>query len=236
MYSYPFFQNFTILRLVPFIFFWVNSFSVLAQKKQENPYRASKMGEEAMAIHLSGFAPLGYIGGKIGTDIPLKMIEKRGFKGFHAGRNFIEWYITADAGLIHSKNNFENFSLSAELIYRKLSGYNGWFWQLSPLGVGGNYVLAPFGSETPAPSSGLVVHPLLDKNIYVTPSVSAGLGRDFALRKGRRSGFPLVLCAKVGVGSMLPYKTFGYLVPTAEFSIGYRFSGLAIATRQVRRS
>jgi hypothetical protein len=209
--------------------------SISAQKKP-NSNRTSKMSEEAIALHLSGFAPLGYVGGKIGADIPIKMIEKRGFKGFLAGRNFREWYLTGEMGMMHKANSYENFSVLAELTYRRVGGQNGWFVQVSPIGVGGNYVLPAFGAEIPAPSSGITSHPLLARKWYVTPSVSMGFGRDFALRKGKRSGLPLVIYGKVGIGSMLPYKTVGYLVPTGELGIGYRFSGLAIATRQVRRS
>ncbi len=218
------------------ICFFIAPLSINAQKKKDKSSRTSKLGEEALALHISGFAPLGYLGGKIGVDIPLKIIEKRGFKGFRAGRDFIEWYITAETGLMHRKNDFENFSASVELTYRRLGGQNGWFWQITPIGVGANYIIPPFGKEIAAPSSGIVSHPLLEKKWYVTPSVSVGFGRDFALSGGRRTGFPLVIYGKIGIGSMLPYKTFGYLVPTAELGIGYRFSGLAIATRQVRRS
>ena len=224
-----FFLFITMCILVP-------PLSINAQKKQDNPFNSKKMGEEALALHISGFAPLGYVGGKLGVDIPLKIIEKRGFKGFRAGRNFIEWYLTAEAGMMHRTNDFENFSASVELTYRRLSGVNGWFWQITPIGVGANYVIPPFGTEVAAPSSGIISHPLLEKKWYVTPSLSLGMGRDFALSGGRHTGFPLVIYGKIGIGSMLPYKTFGYLVPTAELGIGYRFSGLAIATRQVRRS
>lgn len=225
----------TLFLLISFYIFSA-PLSIFGQKKQENPFRASKLGEEAIALRISGFVPLGYLGVKLGADIPLKIIEKRGFKGFLAGRNFIEWYVTGDVDWMHKEGSFENFSLATELVYRRLEGQNGWFWQVSPIGVGGNYVLPPFGTETPAPSSGIVSHVLLNRKWYVTPSVSVGFGRDFALHKGRRSGLPLVIYSKLGVRSMLPYKTFGYLVPTAELGIGYRFSGLAIATRQVRRS
>ncbi len=229
-----------MIKSTIFLFITISIFiaplSINAQKKQDNPFRASKLGEEAMALHISGFAPLGYVGGKFGVDIPLKIIEKRGFKGFRAGRNFIEWYITTELGWMHREGDFENFSAAVELTYRRLGGSNGWFWQITPIGVGANYVIPPFGTEIAAPSSGTTSHPLVEKKWYVTPSVSLGLGRDFALSKGRRSGLPLVIYGKIGIGSLLPYKTFGYLVPTAELGIGYRFSGLAIATRQVRRS
>ncbi len=223
-------------HIVLFVLLLVAPLSISAQKKKENSFRDSKMGEEAMALHISGFAPLGYVGGKLGVDIPIKIIEKRGFKGFSAGRNFIEWYLTPEIGMIHRAQDFEIFTATVELTYRRLSGVNGWFWQVTPIGVGGSYVIPPFGTDIAAPSSGTTSHPLVERKWYVTPSVSIGLGRDFALAKGRRTGLPLVIYGKVGIGSMLPYKTFGFLVPTAELGIGYRFSGLAIATRQVRRS
>ena len=224
------------LTFLFFIFFFTIPLSISAQKKPENPYRSSHLGEEAMALHISGFAPLGYLGGKLGVDLPIKIIEKRGFKGFHAGRDFREWYATIEAVFMHRVGAYENMGLSAELTYRRVEGMNGWFWQVSPIGVGGNYVMPPNFSEVAAPSSGTMAHPLLARKWYVTPSVSLGFGRDFALSKGRRSGLPLVIYSKIGIGSMLPYKTFGYLVPTAELGFGYRFSSLAIATRQVRRS
>ena len=226
-------KKFTFLFLLTVI----TPLSIWAQKKGDNPYRNSKLGEEAMSLHISGFAPLGYFGGKIGTDVPIKIIEKRGFKGFRAGRDFREWYATGEIGWLHSPNNYENLTLTAELMYRRIEGINGWFWQISPIGVGGNYVLPPnFKDTISATSSDTIRHPLLGRKWYVTPSVSIGFGRDFALSKGRRSGLPLVIYGKIGISSMFPYKKFGYLVPTAELGFGYRFSGLAIATRQVRRS
>lgn len=210
--------------------------SIFAQKKKGNPFKTSKLADEAMALHISGFAPLGYIGGKLGTDIPIKMIEKRGFKGFRAGRDFREWYATAEMGWQHKAGSYENLSVSAELMYRRLEGMNGWFWQISPIGIGGNYVLPPNFKDSIATVGDTTRHPLLGRKWYVTPSLSIGFGRDFALHNGRRSGLPLVIYGKIGISSMLPYKTFGYLVPTAELGIGYRFPSLAIATRQVRRS
>lgn len=215
---------------------WIVPLSVWAQKKPLNAHRTSKMGEEAMSLHISSFAPLDFIGGKLGTDIPMKIIEKRGFKGFHAGRDFREWYITAEAGWLHKTNSYENLMVSAELMYRRVGGLNGWFWQISPLGVGGNYVLPPNFKDTLHAQTDTTRHALLGRKWYVTPLFSIGFGRDFAIRNGRRSGLPLVIYGKIGIGAMLPYQKFGYLVPTAEFGFGYRFSGLAIATREVRRS
>lgn len=226
----------TTAVLILCFFCWAAPLSIWAQKKPLNPHRTSKMGEEAMALHISGFAPLDFLGGKIGTDIPIKMIEKRGFKGFRAGRDFREWYITAEAGWQHKANNYENLLISAELMYRRVEGMNGWFLQVSPIGVGGNYVLPPNFKDTLRSQTDTTRHALLGRKWYVTPLVSVGFGRDFAIRNGRRSGLPLVIYGKIGVGAMLPYKKYGYLVPTAELGLAYRFSGLAIATREVRRS
>ncbi len=226
----------TLLSIIVFCLF-IAPLSMWAQKKKakDKSISASKLGEEAMALHISGFAPWGYLGGKFGTDIPIRITEKRGFQGFRAGRNFREWYITADAGWQTKKNAYDNFSISAELVHRRLEGMNGWFWQVSPIGVGGNYVLSPIFKDSLSLPKDTSQHALLGRKWYVTPSLSVGFGRDFALRKGRRSGLPLVIYGKIGLSSLLPYKTFGYLVPSAELGIGYRFSGLAIATRQVRR-
>jgi hypothetical protein len=224
----------TILFITAICLF-AHPLSIFCQKKPKNAHTIRKMGEEAMSLHLSGFAPLDFVGGKFGTDIPIRIVEKRGFKGFHAGRNFRELYINAELGWQHKQNAYDNFSASVELMFRRVSGRNGWFWQVSPLGVGGNYVMPPLFKDSVGVPKDTSRHALLGRKLYVTPSVSIGFGRDFALSKGKRSGLPLVIYGKIGLSSMLPYKTFGYLVPTAELGLGYRFSGLAIATRQVRR-
>lgn len=212
--------------------------SLKAQQKQkrENPWRKSKAGEEAIALKISGLAPLGYFGGRIGADIQIRSIEKRGRNTLSADRQFREWYISTDATWLHRPTDFEAFGLSAEFTIRRVGGRNGWFWQITPLGFGGNYVLPAFDFETNAPSSGgKLPHPLLDREWYLTPSVSAGIGRDFAIRRRRITDFPMVMTFKIGMASLLPYQTFGYLVPSAELSIGYRFQRLTIRSRQIRR-
>lgn len=210
--------------------------SIFAQKKQkENPYRRAYREAEPIAFRLSGIGSLNNIyGGKFSIDFPMKIVEQRGLRGVFGGRDFTETYITMDVGFFHKQAAFEDVSLSLEWVYRRISD-NGYFFQLSPIGVGGHRVLLPFGDSIPAPSSGLKQHPLTEKKWYVAPSVSVGFGRDFAVKRRQWRGAPLILMGKIGVTSLLPYKTFGYLIPTAELSLGYRFQGLSIAARQVRR-
>jgi hypothetical protein len=193
--------------------------SIFAQKKQkENPYRRAYREAEPIAFRLSGIGSLNNVyGGKFSIDFPMKIVEQRGLRGVFGGRDFTETYITMDAGLFRKQAAFEDISLSLEWVYRRISD-NGYFFQLSPIGVGEHRVLLPFGEKW-----------------YVAPSVSVGFGRDFAVKRRQWRGAPLILMGKIGITSLLPYKTFGYLIPTAELSLGYRFQGLSIAARQVRR-
>jgi hypothetical protein len=210
--------------------------SIFAQKKQsKNPFRRAYREAEPIAFRLSGVGSLNTIwGGKLSMDFPLKIVEQRGLNGVFGGRNFTETYITLDAGVLHKNAAFEDAFVALEYTYRRM-GENGYFFQLSPIGVGGHRVLLPFGDSLAAPSSGFKQDPLTLKKWYVGPSVSVGFGRDFSVKRRTWRGIPLILMGKVGITSLLPYKTYGYLIPTAELSIGYRFQGLTIAARQVRR-
>jgi hypothetical protein len=225
-----FFKKIVLLLLI------FTPLSIFAQKKQKaNPYRRAYREAEPLAFRLSGVGSFANTyGGKLSIDFPLKIVEKRGLRGVFGGRDFTESYITLDAGILHKPTAFEDATVSIEWVYRRISD-NGYFYQISPLGVGGHYVLLPFGDSLPAPSSGVKQHPLTERKWYVAPSVSVGFGRDFAVKRRSWRGMPLILMAKLGVTSLLPYKTFGYIMPTAELSIGYRFQGLSIAARQVRR-
>lgn len=210
--------------------------SIFAQKKQkDNPYRRAYRESEPLAIRLSGVGTLiNAYGGQFSIDFPLKIVEERGLRGVFGGRNFTETFVTMNAGLLHKPSAFEDISLSFDWVYRRMSG-NGYFAQISPLGIGGHYVLPPFGDSLPAPSSGLKPHPLTDRKWYIAPSVSIGFGRDFSVKRRSWRGIPLILMGKVGITSLLPYKKYGYLIPTAELSLGFRFQGLSIAARHVRR-
>jgi hypothetical protein len=210
--------------------------SIFAQKKQkDNPYRRAYREAEPLAFRLSGVGSLiDAYGGKFSIDFPMKIVEERGLRGVFGGRSFTETFITLDAGLLHKATAFEDLSLSLEWVYRRMSN-NGYFVQISPIGVAGHRVSLPFGDSTAAPSSGLTQHPLTDRKWYVAPSVSVGFGRDFSVKRRSWRGIPLILMGKIGVTSLLPYKKYGYIIPTAELSIGYRFQGISIAARQVRR-
>ena len=210
--------------------------SIFAQKKQkENPYRRAYREDEPIAFRLSGVASINDLyGGKLSLDLPMKIVERRGLTGVFGGRNFTETYITVDMGLLRRKAAFEDISLSLEWVYRRVSE-NGYFFQLSPIGVGGHRVLLPFGDSFSAPSSGITTHPLTERKWYVAPSVSAGIGRDFAVKRRTWRGIPLIVMAKVGITSLLPYRKYGYLIPAAELSLGYRFPSFSIAARQIRK-
>ena len=210
--------------------------SIFAQKKQkDNPYRKAYREAEPIAFRLSGIGtPINAYGGAFSMDFPLKIVEERGLRGVFGGRSFTETYLTLNAGLLHKPTAYEDASLSLEYVYRRISD-NGYFFQLSPIGVGSHRVLLPFGDSIAAPSSGVQQHPLTDRKWYVAPSVSVGFGRDFAVKRRTWRGVPLILMGKIGITSLLPYKKIGYIIPTAELSLGYRFQGLTIAARQVRR-
>jgi hypothetical protein len=208
--------------------------SISAQKKQkQNPFRRAYRENEPIAFRLAGVGSLNEtFGGKFSMDFPMKIVEERGLRGVFGGRNFTETYITMDAGLLHKTAAFEDISLSVEYVYRRVSE-NGYFFQMSPIGVGGHRVLLPFGDSLAANS--LTKHPLTEKKWYVAPSVSIGFGRDFAVKRRSWRGVPLILMGKLGITSLLPYQKLGYFIPTAELSIGYRFQNAVIAARQVRR-
>ncbi len=210
--------------------------SIFAQKKQTaNPHRRAYREAEPIAFRLSGMASLNDIyGGKLSIDFPLKIIERRGLSGVSGGRSFTENYLTLDAGLYRKTAAFDNINITLEWTRRFISN-NGYFFQFSPLGVGGHRVSLPFSDSLPAPSSGLKSDPLTERKWYIAPSLSIGFGRDFAVKRRSWRGIPLILMGKVGVASLLPYKTYGYFIPTAELSLGYRFQGISIAARQIRK-
>ena len=69
---------------------------------------------------------------------------------------------------------------------------------------------------------------------YVSPSVSMGIGRDFAFRRANR-GKPFVIYLKGGISALYPFKTLGYLYPTAEAGLAMRFSAITVFVKKVRR-
>ena len=134
---------------------------------------------ESIAFRLSGIGtPINAYGGAFSMNFPMKIVEERGLRGVFGGRSFTETYLTLNAGLLHKPTAFEDASVSVEYVYRRISD-NGYFFQISPLGVGGHRVLLPFGDSLAAPSSGIQQHPLTNRKWYVTPLSISGFWARF---------------------------------------------------------
>ncbi len=220
-------------------FFWVifvavfTPLSINAQDKGKNKkndaYTRTRKVLEPLPFHFSGLGSLHFYGLKLGIDYPLKMTEIRGFSGGFMGQRVIyEQYLSADAGIWHFNGIHENVFVSTEWTLRVINN-EGFFWQISPVGVGANYLLPPFLKEKMMQDS------LPAKNkFYVSPSVSMGIGRDFAFRRANR-GKPLVIYLKGGISALYPFKTLGYLYPTAEAGLAIRISAITVFVKKVRR-
>ena len=224
-------------RIINLVFlliaFTLPPLSIKAQrKKKDDPraaYTSSRNALEPMPVHLSGMGSLKFYGVKIGVDYPFRMTEIRGFKGTATGQRVLrEQYISADFGLWHYDGVHENAFFSTEWTLRFING-QGYFVQISPVGVGVNYTILPFFKVKSSPDS----VPAIAK-FYVTPSVSVGIGRDFAFRRANK-GVPLTVFMKGGASAMFPYKKWGYIFPTAELGMAVRFRGFNAFVRKVRK-
>ncbi len=225
-------MNITIILILTY-FLYPLSIKAQNKKKSKNPkaeaYTRSRTALEPMPIHISAMGSPRFYGVKLGVDYPFKMTEMRGFKGTAMGQRVMrELYISADAGLWHYDGVHENASFSLEWTVRFINS-SGFFAQVSPIGVGANYILKPFTPQKVIQDS----VPTIGK-IYATPSVSVGIGRDFAFQRGNKA-IPMVIYMKGGVSSMYPFKTYGYLFPTAELSLAWRFRGINAFVRKVRK-
>jgi hypothetical protein len=229
--------NIKYLNIVKILFLmsFLSPLSIEAQnkKKSKNPkaeaYTRSRTALEPMPIHLSAMGSFNFYGVKLGVDYPFKMTEMRGFKGTATGQRVMrELYISADAGLWHYDGVHENAFFLLEWTVRFINN-RGFFAQISPIGVGANYILKPFSSKKAIQDT----VPTIGK-IYAAPSVSAGIGRDFAFQRNNKA-IPMSIYLKGGVSTMLPFKTFGYIFPTAELSVAWRFRGINAFVRKVRR-
>jgi hypothetical protein len=202
------------------------------KKKREDPkaaWRSSKTTLEPLPIHVSALGSAFFYGAKLGVDYPYRMTELRGFKGTATGQRVMrEQYISADLGLWHYKGIHENLFFSTEWTMRFING-NGLFFQVSPIGVGLNYVLKPFDPEKRVQDS----VPTIGK-FYVTPSVSIGVGRDFAFRRANKA-MPITVFLRSGASAMYPFRKWGYIFPTAEAGLAMRFRGINAFVRKVRR-
>jgi hypothetical protein len=210
--------------------------SIFAQKKQKKnneAFTSRRSMLEPIPVHLSGVKGVTINGFKLGIDYPIKMTEYRGFKGSLLGqRQVIEQYISADVGDLHVDKNYENLFFSVEWTVRYING-NGYFFQITPISVAANYLIDPVYSlfKSVKTDTGFTTG-----KIYVTPSVSAGFGRDFAFRRGSRNA-PITLLLRGNFSAMYPYKKNEfYFYPTVEASIAYRFSRFNTIVKKTRQN
>jgi hypothetical protein len=203
------------------------------KKKDNEAYTSRRSMIEPIPIHLSGVKGVMLNGFKIGLDYPIKMTEYRGFKGSLLGqRQMIEQYISVDVGDLHVDNNYENIFFSVEWTTRYIGG-DGYFFQITPISVAANYLIDPVYSlfKSVKKDTGFTTG-----KIYVTPSVSAGFGRDFAFRRGSRNA-PITVLLRGNFSAMYPYKKNEfYFYPTVEASIAYRFSRINTIVKKTRRN
>jgi hypothetical protein len=203
------------------------------KKKDNEAFTSRRSMLEPIPIHLSGVKGVTLNGFKIGIDFPIKMTEYRGFKGSLLGqRQMIEHYISVDVGDLHVDNNYENLFFSVEWTARYIGG-NGYFFQITPISVAANYLIDPVYSlfKSVKTDTGFT-----KGKIYVTPSVSAGFGRDFAFRRGSRNA-PITVLLRGNFSATYPYKkTEFYFYPTVEASIAYRFSRFNTIVKKTRQN
>ena len=223
----------TKYRLLTLLIIILIPLSIQAQNrrktKKDDGFTSSRKILEPIPFHLSSLGSLKFYGLKFGIDYPFKMSEIRGFlNGTQGERTMIERYVSADVGIWHYNGVHENVFFSTEFTVRFINS-SGYYFQLSPLGVGVNYLIPSFlkiqiiQDSVPA-----------NNKIYITPSVSMGIGRDFSFRRaGRRK--PLMIYLKGGVSSMFPFKKIGYLFPTAELGLAARFNGINVFVKKERR-
>lgn len=202
-----------------------------AQKNEAFTSRRNML--ESIPIHLVGSKAPNAYGIKLGIDFPVKMTESRGFKNSLLGqRQLIEHYISADLGGIHRDNNYENIYFSVEWTIRYING-DGYFFQITPVSIAANYLLPPLYTvfRSVKTDAGFITN-----KIYVTPSVSMGIGRDFAFRRGSRNA-PITLMLRGNFSAMYPYKINDfYYYPSVEMGLAYRFSGFNTIVKKVRRN
>lgn len=226
------------IRCVFFLLFiaFITPLSIKAQnkkKKKEDPkaaWSSSRNVLEPLPIHLSALGSQQFYGLKFGVDYPYRMTELRGFKGTAMGERVMrEQYISADFGLWHYNGVHENLFFSVEWTMRFINS-QGYFFQVTPLGAGVNYMLKPFVTEKPKQDS----VPAIGK-FYASPSLSIGIGRDFAFRRANKA-MPLTVFLKGGASAIYPFKKWGYIFPTAELGLAVRFRNINAVIKKVKRN
>ena len=225
-----------IIRLFIVLFCFWGPLSIFAQKgkkKNNEAFTSRRSMLEPIPIHLSGVKGITINGFKLGIDFPIKMTEYRGFKGSLLGqRQVIEQYISADIGDIHWDKNSENLFFSTEWTIRYING-GGYFFQITPISIAANYMIDPIYSLF---KSVKVDTGFTTGKVYVTPSVSAGFGRDFAFRRGSRNA-PITILLRGNFSGTYPYKKNEvYMYPTLEASIAYRFSRFNTIVKKTRNN
>ena len=224
----------TLILLLILFFICLIPLSIQAQNKRkpkkDDGYTTSRKILEPIPFHLSSLGSLKFYGLKFGIDYPFKMTEIRGFlNGTQGERTMIERYVSADVGIWHFNGIHENVFFSTEFTLRFINS-SGYYFQLSPLGVGVNYLMPSFVKNH-------IIQDSVPANnkVYITPSVSMGVGRDFSFRRaGKR--LPLMVYLKGGVCSMFPFKKIGYIFPTAEAGLAVRFNGINVFVKKERRN
>lgn len=206
--------------------------SISAQNKkkrsQSDVYVRSRKLLEPLPFSFAATGSLNFYGVKLGVDYPLKMVEIRGFMGSLQGQRInFEQYLSTNIGLWHYDGIHENAYANLEWTLRYINN-KGYFWQMTPIGIGGSYLLKSF---TPAKTIADSV-PNTQK-FYITPSVSFGIGRDFAFNRHRAK--PLAIYLKGGVSAMYPFQKLAYIFPTAEMGMSFRFSGINVFVKKTRR-
>jgi hypothetical protein len=228
----------TIIKLSLFICFIISQLAPLSceaqnnKKKKDNPYIRSRTILERIPIHGSALTSLKFIGFRFGIDYPIRIYETRSFFEFRAGRTIKERYLTADIGAWHYDGIHENTFFNLEFTMRRVSDI-GFFLQITPLGVGVNYTIPPVFKVFDTKKYSVDSIPL--NRFFATPSISVGIGKDFGV-KSRGWGFPLTALVKVGVSTMYPYKTYGYIIPSAEFSLAYRLKRFTTMVKKTAKS
>jgi hypothetical protein len=219
---------FLILLLIPL--------SISAQSKKKNDKRTNytrhRTTLEPLPISIAAVGGLKQYGLKLAIDYPIRKLELRGFRGGTTGYSaFVEHYISFNVGMLHHDAANENFFANAEWSVRFING-SGVFYQLTPLGLGGNYVINPLFSikdNMPLDTT------LTTGRFYATPSVSFALGRDFSVLRAHKYR-PFVVYAKATMATMWPLKKwYGYLLPTVEAGFAFKFPFLNTAVRKTRR-
>jgi hypothetical protein len=197
------------LQMLFVIAFSTFSFPLFAQKWQVAKTETVKM---PCTVFASFIAHGAYTGFRLGIEMPLKetIFEKGGVTQktkAHATQLSLGFY--------HHGGFHTNFFLTSEYVFRR-TGAKGFISEIKPglslsrtfLGATA-YKVAENGTVNQVGGAG---------NFYFMPSLSFGLGKDFAKTA---SELPLSIYTNFNAAGLLPYN--GLILPTPFFEIGARF-------------